>query len=296
MVNVKDGEIEYVIEDLLAKKLDYGVKSITRDKLEQDAFIANHGRTGSGKTNSSLVEAHYVRWKTGRDIHMFFRLPSLLEFAKTTEKKIIIWDEPSLDSLSLDQVTVLGKNLVRLVNTVREKRHFFIINFTKFWKFPEHLVSERLNSLIHMYNEGGKDAGRFLYIPENRLERLYRAKKQQGIILIGKLKTFGGRMPEIMKKYMDKMCITIEGQQNCTLNDYKRLKAEAIDGIGTFEKRSKTEIRLVDQNEKLKAILEKMKDELLKIKKESQIQSSNLTHKSPKNDSKSEVLLGESDF
>jgi hypothetical protein len=229
---VEDGEIRYAIENKLAHKLDLMADMCTREKGIQNAYLANEGRTGSGKTNTSLVEAHYFKTKTGRDIHMFFRLEGLINFLKTTEKKIVIWDEPSLDSFSTDQLTSLNKNLLRLINTGRKKRHFVIVNLTKFWRFPEDLVVDTCLGMVHTFVKNDSTYGRFFYIRQKFLEALWEAKKKSNKRLYSKLSSFGGNFPYIMEKHMDRMNITIEGHPNCTYKDYERLKDEAIATIG----------------------------------------------------------------
>lgn len=251
-LRIVDGKLKYRLEYKLAKKLDAMIRRIT-DKSNQNAYLQNHGSPGEGKTNSSCVEAHYIKFKTKREIHLFFRLERLIEFAKTTEKKIIIWDEPSLDSLSTDQLTVIAKNLLRLINTSRKKRHFIIINFTKFWRFPYDVVVETCLGMVHMNSHNGLTPGKFLYIRHKKLEALwnfYATKKQKKYNL---LKSFGGTFDYILEptdKYpensFDLLDITIEGKPHCTYEDYNELKDKAIASIGTNkEKADKKYIKIL---------------------------------------------------
>lgn len=228
---IVDGEIEYTLEKKLIPKFDLSIKDIVGDD-NQNFYSENHGDTGSGKTNASLVQAHYVKMHTGRPIHLFFRLNNLLEFAKNTEHKIIIWDEPAFTSLSTDQRNKLNTNLLRLINTSRVKRHYIIINFTKFWRFPVDIVVDTCKFMLHIQKSKRSKERRFLYIRRKNLEYLwndYKNKKQRNYV---KYMSFGGSVPFIMDKYFDKLDITIEGKPHCVLKDYDDLKQKSINAIG----------------------------------------------------------------
>lgn len=223
------GDQEFVLEKKLIKKLDRVVKGITQDHPKEDAVLINEGKEGKGKTNSSVVEALYVKIKTKREVHLFFRLQQLIEFAQSTKEKIIIWDEPALDSLSTEQLNKLNKDMLRLFMTIRKKRHFIIINYVKFWKFPEYLIVDRSVGLIHMKE---KEIGRFLYIRKKKLEFLwneYRFKHKRSYL---KVMDFGGRMPNIMEKNFDKLGFHVNNIANASYQDYEDCKDEAIGSIG----------------------------------------------------------------
>ena len=253
---IEKGEIHFAIENKLAHKLDLVAKRITSEHPRQNAYLENHGKPGDGKTNTAVVEAYYMHLQTGRPIHLFFKLSNLLEFAKKTQDQIIIWDEPSLDSLSTDHLARINRDLLRLINTGRKLRHFYIINFTKFWRFPEDIVVDTCLGMVHMNSRNGTTMGRFLYIPQKKLESLWTIYQKTGKKSYGKLKAFGGGMPYVMEKYMHLMNITIEGHPNCGYNDYNRLKDEAIASIGVVDakkskKESEVERKLIELRYKL---------------------------------------------
>lgn len=230
------GNESYAIEKLLCKKLDRVIKGITQKHPREDALLINEGKEGKGKTNSSIVEAAYVKAKTKKDVHLFFRIEELMKFAASTKEKIIIWDEPSLDSLSTDQLNKLNRDMQRLFMTIRKKRHFFIINFTKFWKFPEYIVVDRANGMLHMRENR---IGRFLYIRKKNLEFLwnqYRTKKRRDYN--GQM-SFGGTMPDIMEKHFDELGFHVCGIKNATYEDYENEKDKAILSIGQEKKQGK---------------------------------------------------------
>jgi len=246
-----DGE-EFVIEKELVRKLERVVRGITQDHPKEDAVLINEGKEGKGKTNSSIVEAAYIKARTRRPVHLFFRLEELIKFAQSTSKKIIIWDEPALDSLSTEQVSKLNKNMLRLFMTIRKKRHFFIVNYTKFWKFPEYIVVDRANGLVHMRED---KIGRFLYVRKRKLEFLWNEFRTRHKRSYRKAMDFGGRMPEIMQKHFQDLQITVNNIKNATYQDYENCKDEAIESIGKKEeKQNKFQVRLDDLRKRISGI------------------------------------------
>lgn len=225
-------DLNYHLETRLVEKLDKMIKRCTDPVSRKDAVLIIEGGEGEGKTNSSEAISYYVSYNMKRPIHMFFRLKNLIEFAQNTENKIIIWDEPALDSLSTDWFKESNKDLLRLVMSCRKKRHFFIFNFVRFYKFPEYLVVDRSLGLIHMYTRSKtNESGRFVYIRQKNLEKLFTLYKQKKIRAYGSLKNFGGYMP-LVEKFIPSMHLNIEGIENATLEDYERQKDKAIEGIG----------------------------------------------------------------
>lgn len=246
-MRIQDGVIEYALEDKLVQKLDLMIERVMRPNQKQNAYLQNHGLPGEGKTNSSLAEAHYIKLKTKRQIHLYFRLEGLINFLKNSDSQLAIWDEPSLDSLSTDQLARINRDLLRLVNTGRKKRHFVIVNFTKFWKFSEDMVVDTCLGMIHHNSKNGTNPGRFLYIRQKNLEKLWNDYHKSKKRNYGKYKSFGGRMPHVMEKYFDLFDVTIEGKPHCTYDDYERLKDASIASIGETQKVSKKEQVWIDK-------------------------------------------------
>lgn len=234
-------DLKYGLEKRLVKKLDLMIQRCTQPRPIRDAPLICEGGEGEGKTNSSVAIAYYVKCKTGRDAHLFFRLEPLIKFAQSTEEKIIIWDEPALDSLGMDWYKEVSKNLLRLLMTARKKRHFIIFNFTKFYKFSEYIVVDRCLGLIHMYSRNEITPGRFVYIRRRDLEALYLGYKISKKRLYNKLKSFRGSFPDIMEKYFDKMDFFVEGKPHATFKDYQEEKDKAIFSIGKSTKMSEAD-------------------------------------------------------
>lgn len=256
---VKGNGFEYTLEKRLVKKLDLMIDRITQENPKLDAVLANEGGEGLGKSNSSVAEAYYVKVKTKREAHLFFRLKPLIEFAKKTKNKIIIWDEPSLDSLTADRMKEINRDLTKLMMTCRKKRHFFIFNWVKFWKFDEYLQVDRCLAIIHMYARKQIEYGRFFYIPKKYLESLrndFLQRKQRNYL---KYRLFGGKFPDIMQQHFDKMGFFVEGIPNATYEVYEREKDRAINSIGEKEEdKGLKEIKLERELRNLKYLISKV--------------------------------------
>lgn len=240
-------DLNYFLEKPIIKKLDLMLERCTTNHPKRDAVLIVEGGEGEGKTNTSIANAYYLKYKSKRDIHLFFKLKSLVEFAQATENKIIIWDEPALDSLSTDWYKKTNQDLIRLLMVARKKRHFFMFNFTKFYKFSEYIIVDRGLGLIHMYSRREIEPGRFVYIRKKNLERLYLGWRISKKRLYRKYATSRGSYPDILEKYFDKMGITVEDIPNATYQDYEREKDKAIASVGRDKVESKADIKL--QNE-----------------------------------------------
>ena len=221
------------LERRLVKKLNRMIERCTKKTPEKDAMLIIEGSEGSGKTNDSLVVAAYAKSLTNRNINLFFRLKNTIDFAKNTREQIIIWDEPGLDALSTDSLNKLNKNLIRLLMTCRYKRHFFIINMTKFSKFQEYIVVDRPNGFIH---KDKNRVGHGLYIRAKNLEALWNDYKKYNKRNYRYHKSFYLDFPSIMTpELFNNLDITLNGKPHATLADYNRIKDESIAQIGELE-------------------------------------------------------------
>ena len=243
-------DLKYAIENRTIEKLDLMIRRCTHPKVRRDSLLIIEGSEGEGKTNASEAIGYYIKSKTNREIHMFFKLESLMNFAKSTENKIIIWDEPSIDSLSTDWFNDLNKNLMRLLMTCRKKRHFFIFNFVKFYKFSEYINVDRSLALIHMYSKNEVTPGRYIYIKKKKLENLFNDYKRKKERNYKKYMNHGGDMPLVEDK-LGKMGLTIEGTPNCDLKMYEEQKDKAILSIGNTDKTNKYKLRWNDLRKKI---------------------------------------------
>ena len=168
---------KYPLERHLVTKIDLMIDRCHGKGAKRDAVLLCEGAEGEGKTTLSIALAYYIQEKTGRkfdNTHVFFDIEKMIDFAQNTEKQIIIWDEPALQALSTDWASSSVKNLTRLLMMARKKRHFIIINVTKFYKFNEYIVVDRPLALLHVYSRKNIQSGRFMYIRKKNLEPLWR--------------------------------------------------------------------------------------------------------------------------
>jgi len=254
--------LNYWMEKPLINKLNIMIKRCEQQNPKQDAVIIVEGSEGEGKTTLASLIGYYAKYKTGRTINIFFRLENLINFSKNTESQIIIWDEPALDALSTDSLNKINKNLIRLLMAVRKKRHFFIFNFTKFYKFSEYIVVDRSLGLIHVYSRKEVQMGHYVYIRRRNLERLYNSWRNSKKRLYKVLcrKRFGGHTGTFRDIFdnglFDKMDITVNGVPHSTTKTYDLEKDKAISSIGEEEKKKvdKKDVELTN----IKIILSKL--------------------------------------
>jgi len=243
--------LNFAFEKKLFKKLKTMCDRITKKHPILDACLVNEGYEGDGKTNTSIIEAivaYGLIKKVHKDckINLFFKTSSCIDFAKKTKNQIIILDEPSLESLSTDHANKTNKDLLRLTSTMRKKRHFLIINFAKFWKFPEFLVVDRALGMVKMSSNNGKNPGRFVYIKKGKLEKLWNDKKRSNRRSYSKLKSFGGRIPYLMEDIFEEFEINVEGKIAKSMDDYDDMKDRSIENIGVNDKRFNKESIILD--------------------------------------------------
>lgn len=167
---------QYPLDENLLEKINLMIERCTDKRTKRDAVLICEGAEGEGKTTFSIAIAYYVSEKTSRsfgEANVFFDLQKLIEFAQSTENQIIIWDEPALQALSKDWASSIVRDMDRLLMMARKKRHFFIFNMSKFYRFGEYAAVERPVGMIHCYSRKNIYAGRYVYIRKKNLEPLY---------------------------------------------------------------------------------------------------------------------------
>lgn len=219
-----------ITDKLLAQKLDLMINRMG-DKRKSDNLLLVEGDEGEGKTNMAVIVADDVANKTGRSFsnkNIFFDAEKMFEFAKSTKKQIIIWDEPALSGLSTDWHNKTQKNLIKLLMMVRKKRHFMIFCFTKFFKFNEYIVVDRAIGMIHMYSSDGINVGRWAYFKKQSKELLYNYWRSTRRRAYKKFYDFRGKvswkLPDIIdekayEKEKDKAIMSIGGDKKETLDN-----------------------------------------------------------------------------
>lgn len=223
---------KYPLEDNLVNKINLMIQRCNGKRGKKDNVLICEGSEGEGKTTLSIAIAYYVSEQTGREFsekNVFFDVNELMRYAQSTEGKIIIWDEPAFQALSTDWASEAVKNITRLLMTARKKRHFFIFNLTKFYKFNEYIVVDRPMGFIHVYSRNNIHSGRFVYIRKKFLEDLwrdYKVSKKRNYKLYGSKKV-RGTFPDILNpKYPNNVLSEFDNDA------YESKKDEAIANIG----------------------------------------------------------------
>lgn len=255
--------VKFAIEDKLVHKLDMMIERVMKPHPTLDSCIENSGLEGEGKTNVSIIEAAYIQMKTGRTINMFIRTSTAAKFMQENNQGLVILDEPSFETLSMDFASAQSKDLLRLTSTMRVRRHFLIVNFAKFWKFPEFLVVDRALGMVHLHSKNGKEPGRFIYVKKKNLENLwndYFKKRQRNF---GKYRSFGGGFSYKMEELFPVLDITVEGKPHATFQDYQEAKDKAISAIGNKKlKKDKNFMKLLELRSKISKIKDMPRERL----------------------------------
>jgi hypothetical protein len=238
-VHVTDKKIG--IPESLYKKISLLIKRCVRDKPKSDSLINVEGEEGIGKTTFSAMIGYIVHCETGRPFsekNMFFDVKKAVEFAKSTNNQIIIFDEPATDLLSAEWWKDTQKNLIRLLMMARKKRHFMIFNLTKFYKFAEYVVVDRARCMIRIYSRGEEPQPRFMYIKRKYLEALYndyRYKKKRNYVKYAKVSgKIRGTFPDVFDKTKPYNIL-----DTFSLETYEKEKDKAIMSIGSNEVKKK---------------------------------------------------------
>jgi len=216
------------------EKIDLMIDRVERKNPKLDAIFQNEGLMGLGKTTLSCLEGYYVHYKTGRPFsekNLFFDAKEAINFAKKTEKQIIIYDEPAFVGLKSDWRNKIQRDLIILIMTARKKRHFTIFNFTRFYKFNEFIAVDAQLGMAHLYERRDILKPALAYIPRLYLEPLYNdaIKKHQRNYF--KYALFTGEFGDVLnpdRKYNILDVFDIEA--------YEKKKDEAIMKIGQEDK------------------------------------------------------------
>jgi len=230
---------KYPLERNLVKKLDLMASRVSGKGSKKDLCLVFEGGEGEGKTTFSIACAYYFAEQTGREFdesRVFFDVDKMIDYAVNTEKQIIIFDEPALQTLSTDWASSCVKNLTRLLMMARKKQHIILINMTKFYKFNEYIVVDRSIALIHVYSRKNLYSWHFQYIRKKWLESLwrdYRFSKRRNYKKYAS-KAIRGTFPDILNpKYKNNVLKEFDN------DSYEKNKDNAIMQIGKETKRDK---------------------------------------------------------
>jgi len=230
MGTVLVGKKQIPVDEALYNKIKFMVDRCIQPKPKRDALLNNEGEEGIGKTTLSCLEGYIVHTLTGRPFsekNVFFDVAKAIRFAQNTEGQIIIFDEPASDVLSMEWWKETQKNLIKLLMMARKKRHFFIFNITKFWKFNEYIIVDRALGMVHLYVRNNEISPRFVFIRKKKLQSLYndfRSKKMRNYY---KYYSFRGTFPDILEPQYKNNILDM-----FNVDVYEKEKDKAIMDIG----------------------------------------------------------------
>tara|TARA_R110000765_G_scaffold191095_2_gene296284 strand:- start:119 stop:964 length:846 start_codon:yes stop_codon:yes gene_type:complete len=233
MVVVTDKK--YYMDNFLVKKLDL---MADRTEKKMDNLILIDGDEGQGKSNLAMGVAHYFAWKAKRTFNVdnvFFDLDELINFAKDTKDKVIVWDEGALGGMAAEWWKKNQIEFVKLLMIARKKRHFIVICIPKFFKLNEYLVVDRSIGLLHVYARNEIERGRFVYYGKSNKEKLFynwRRTKQRNY---KRYYDFRGSFLEYLPKVIDEA--KYEAKKDDAIMNFKKEAPKITDAAKSKMKR-----------------------------------------------------------
>jgi len=228
----------FPLENNLTRKIDIMLERCTQKNPKRDAVLLIEGPEGEGKTTLSIALGYYAKQKTGRNFNhknLFFDLGKMIDFLKTTEDQIVIWDEPALHAMAKDALTNMVKDMERLLTMARKKRHFIMINISYFHMFNQYIVWQRPLGMIHVYSRREVEPGRFVYIKKRNLELLWhdwRSKRKRNYKKYCS-KSIRGTFPDVLNPEYKKNVLA-----DFDVDSYEKEKDKAIASIGESQVKS----------------------------------------------------------
>jgi hypothetical protein len=237
---VTDKNIE--INDLLLARLRLMAVRVVKHKF--DNLIIIDGDEGYGKSNLASAICYYFAWKTKRKFsvdNVFFKIEDMMEFAKSTEKQVIWWDEAALGGLTSQGFNQMQIQLLQLLMTGRKKQHFYIFVIPKYFRLKQNII-DRAMCLVHVYSRDQITRGRFGYYNKYSLEKMYDYWKKTRDKGYKKFINFHGEFKETLPLLIDE-------------TKYEKKKDEAIMSIGNDERETKKVKKLEEQIVELRYLL-----------------------------------------
>jgi hypothetical protein len=216
---------KYYMDEKIIYKLDLMCDRCS-GKRQLDNLLIFDGDEGYGKTNFSFGCGYYMAHKLNREMKYFFDLEKLINYAISTEEKVIIWDEGALGGLTDEWFNKLQIKLIKLLMVARKKRHIYIVNIPKFFKLREYIIVDRAICLIHVYSPDETNLGYYTYYNKKRKEKLWYNFKSSKKRSYKNYYNFKGKFIETLSKIVDE-------------KEYDKAKDIAILGINSVSEAKK---------------------------------------------------------
>ena len=201
------------IDTRLVSKLDMMCHKI---KHNFDNLIICDGDEGYGKSNLTAGVGYYCAWKLGRKFtvdNVFFDINPMVNFACSTEKQVIMWDEAALGGLASGWQSKFQQKLLKMLMVARKKNHIYIINIPKFFKLNEYLVIDRCIALLHVYSPDQITRGSFVYYRKESKDKLFYDWKKKHRRNYKSYYDFNGRFGKYLPKVIDEVAYEAKKDQ-----------------------------------------------------------------------------------
>ena len=167
---------KFKLHERLKNKLD-NIKMVQTKGW--DATVLIDGIEGSGKSTLGLTCAYYL--SDGK-----FELKdictgsndAIAKLDQVKEGGVLLIDEGSLLFSSSDAMRREQKQLIMILNVIRQKRIALIIVSPSFFRLNRYIAVDRTRFLIHVYTKEDLRRGRFTYFGQKKKNKLYELGKK----------------------------------------------------------------------------------------------------------------------
>jgi len=191
MVKVTDKD--YYLDGYLREFLD---KCYIREEKNHDNLTIIDGYEGFGKTTLGIAMCYYYAYTYKKAFsckNIFFDLDSMLKFAATTERQVILWDEAALGGMAMQWQNKTQQKLVQILMVARKKRHFWIFIIPKVFKLNEYIAVDRAIALINVYSSDQITRGKFAYFSKEQKTLLFDYYRRKHLRAYRNYKSFVGK-------------------------------------------------------------------------------------------------------
>ncbi len=176
LLDMEMGGHKFQIHEWLKVKLDNIKKA---QENQWDAVFLIDGIEGCGKSTLGITCSWYLT--NGK-----FKLYNICSGSKEAIEKLdkipdggtMLIDEGSLLFSSTDAMRTEQRNLIKILNVIRQKRMCLIIVSPSFFRLNRYISVDRGRFLIHVYTTKDLKRGRFLYFSQKKKRILYEKGKK----------------------------------------------------------------------------------------------------------------------
>ena len=171
MVKLRINGQDLVLNKWLQQKLD-NVKYMM-DK-EWDVVFLIDGIEGGGKSTLSFICGWYISdGKITIDNVCEGTENAVRQLEKLPDKSVLIIDEGSLMFSSKEVMRKEQRQLIKILNVIRQKRMCLIIVAPSFFDLNKYISVNRSRFLLHVYTDKKLNRGRFAFFGERKKKLLY---------------------------------------------------------------------------------------------------------------------------